>query len=311
MPHGATTRPFAVVVTFRPDMVAFLNLLDVLLPQVERTIVVDNTPQQDVRVESMLASSQFDAVDLLRLGSNQGIATALNVGIQSALSAGATHILLSDQDSLPEGSMVAELMQASQRLSAEGRRVAAVGPTYIDRHTGITFPFQSMLPGKFFYGHKRASKTSPIVDALILITSGTLIGAEMLLDIGPMREDFFIDHVDIEWCHRARSMGYSLYGVHQAVMHHALGDAAAQVWYFGWRRESVYSPERVYYRIRNFVALCRLPAIQLRWKVRSSWYLLGFVYSQVIFGKHRLACLGMALRGLGDGLLGRMGPRLS
>ena len=311
MPHEPAARPFAIVVTFRPDIVVFRSLLDALLPQVERIIVVDNTPHQDVRVEEVLAQAEFGSVALLRLGSNQGIAIALNVGIQSALSAGATHVLLSDQDSLPDVNMVAALMQASQELVAAGRRVAAVGPVYKDRHTGVTFPFQTMIPGKFFYGHQRASESFPVVDALTLITSGTLIGADVLRDVGPMREDFFIDYVDIEWCHRARSLGYSLYGMNQAVMHHALGDAALRVWYFGWRRESVYSPERVYYRIRNFVALCRLPAIQLRWKVRSSWYLLGFVYSQVTFGKQRQQCLGMAFRGLWDGLFGRMGPRQS
>ncbi len=65
---------------------------------------------------------------------------------------------------------------------------------------------------------------------------------------------------------------------------------------------------RVYYRIRNFVALCRLPSIRWRWKLRSGWYWLGFVYTQTVFGQQRLAALRMAARGLRDGLRGRMGP---
>jgi len=65
---------------------------------------------------------------------------------------------------------------------------------------------------------------------------------------------------------------------------------------------------RVYYRIRNFVALCRLPFIPWRWKLRNGWYWLGFVYTQTVFGRQRLAALRMAARGLWDGLRGRMGP---
>ncbi|EQD74077.1 hypothetical protein B1B_02878, partial [mine drainage metagenome] len=46
-----------------------------------------------------------------------------------------------------------------------------------------------------------------------------------------MREDFFIDNVDIEWSHRARAAGFSLFGVGAAVMFHSMGDQALRVWY--------------------------------------------------------------------------------
>ena len=75
-----------------------------------------------------------------------------------------------------------------------------------------------------------------------------------------------------------------------------------------WRQESAYSPVRVYYRIRNFVALCRLPSIRWHWKLRSAAYWVYFVYTQTVFGQQRLAALRMAARGLWDGLRGRMGP---
>jgi rhamnosyltransferase len=35
----------------------------------------------------------------------------------------------------------------------------------------------------------------------------------VLREVGPMREDFFIDHVDIEWSHRMRAAGHALFGV--------------------------------------------------------------------------------------------------
>ncbi|WP_298192369.1 glycosyltransferase family 2 protein [Metallibacterium sp.] len=308
MQPQASSRVFAVVVAYQPDTGVLRALLDVLLAQTEGVLVVDNTPADDRRVETLCAALPHDALRLIRLGQNLGIAHALNVGIDAALAEEATHVLLSDQDSLPAPDMVAELLRAQDALMHAGRRVGVVGPTYTDRHTGITFPFQAEVPGKFFYGHRRPDATHPTIEALTLITSGTLIPASVLREVGPMREDFFIDHVDIEWSHRARAAGYALFGVGAAVMFHSMGDHMLRSWRLGWRNESAYSPVRVYYRIRNFVALCRMPGIRRRWKLRSAAYWVYFVYTQTVFGQQRLAALRMAARGLRDGLRGRMGP---
>jgi rhamnosyltransferase len=272
MQPSASNRVYAVVVAYLPDVGVLRALLDTLLAQTAGVFVVDNTPAADQRVDALCAALPQPALHLIRLGENLGIARALNIGIDAALAAGATHVLLSDQDSLPAPDMVAALLAAMDDLQCAGQRVGAVGPTYTDRHTGITFPFQAHIPGKFFYGHRRPDAAHPTVEALTLITSGTLVPAAVLRDVGPMREDFFIDHVDIEWSHRVRAAGYALFGVAAAVMFHSMGDAMLCVWRFGWRQESAYSPVRVYYRIRNFVALCRLPFISWRWKSRNAAY---------------------------------------
>lgn len=301
-------RVHAIVVTYQPEQRALIDLLEALSPQVERIHVVDNSASEDLRVAMLLGGLQLDNVVIHRLGGNLGIAKALNVGISHAQEAGATYVLLSDQDSLPATDMVAGLLKAHAELAAPGDKVGAVGPTFTDCNTGITFPFQAAVPGKFFYGHARPDANHPNIEALTLITSGILIAVEVFEDVGLMREDFFIDHVDIEWCHRARARGWRLYGTCHATMFHWMGDDYLRVWYFGWRRESAYAPLRIYYRIRNFVALCKLATIDWRWKLRNGWYWLGFVYSHVVFGKQKTRSVTMALQGLWDGLRGRMGP---
>jgi rhamnosyltransferase len=298
----------AVVVSYRPDIPALRALLEALVPQVTAIQIVDNTQVDDTRVADLVQQLDLPSLRLQRLGDNYGIARALNLGVEAAWVNGATHVLLSDQDSLPSPDMVQSLLRAEAELRADGESVGAVGPTYTDAHTGITFPFQVHIPGKFFYGHVCPSTKLPIVEALSLITSGTLIPAAAWAATGPMREDFFIDHVDIEWGHRARAVGLKLFGTWHATMAHRMGDDQLRVWYFGWRRESAYSPLRVYYRVRNFVALCRSPFMPSRWKWRSGWYCTGLVYTQVFYGRQRGAALRMALRGLWDGLRGRLGP---
>ena len=149
----------------------------------------------------------------------------------------------------------------------------------------------------------------PHVEALSLITSGSLIPAEVIQVVGPMREDFFIDNVDVEWCHRARSMGYRLFGTGWATMYQRLGEAKLRVWYLRWRYESEYSPIRSYYRLRNLVALWKLDFIDWRWKVRNTWYGLGVVYTHTFFAKKQNAKhFFMAAKGVWHGLTNRMGP---
>lgn len=222
---------------------------------------------------------------------------------------GSDFVLLSDQDSLPDKDMVTSLLNCYHESHKRYGNIAAVGPTYTDTHTGLTYPFQSQKKGQFFYSHAVPSESDPYVEALSLITSGTLIPASVLKQVGPMREDFFIDQVDIEWGMRARQQELRLIGCGCAKMYQSMGEDSIRVWYFGWRNESLYSPLRIYYRLRNFVALLKDPKIDWRWKVRSSWYSLGLVYTHSVFGPQRRQCLTYAVRGILDGIRNKMGTK--
>lgn len=302
-----TSCVFAVVVTFLPSRKALHNLLSILEHQVARIVVVDNNPEADVSVPAVIEELDSDCVHLIRLNDNLGIAKALNVGIEYAIQSNADYVLLSDQDSLPATNMVSSLLQSLNTLLQNGHRVGAIGPTYRDLYTDMTYSFQVIVPGKFFYGHMIPTPQHPIIPVLTLITSGTLIPIQALREIGLMREDFFIDYVDIEWCHRATHAGYGLWGTSNTLLLHRLGERSLRVWYLRWRKESAYPPLRMYYRIRNFIALCRIRYIPLRWKIRSAWYSLGLIYTHVCYGRQRSATFLMVLRAMADGLLNRMG----
>ncbi|MGG6461887.1 glycosyltransferase family 2 protein [Solilutibacter silvestris] len=301
-------RVHAVVVTYFPEVSVLRELIMAIVGQVDRIHIVDNTHLDDTRLEQFMQSGIPAGVSLQRLGGNLGIAKALNVGIEAALAEGSTHLLFSDQDSLPSEEMVTGLVAVLADLDSRGRKVAAIGPVFMDENTGAVRPFQVEKPGRFFYGHTLPDAMMPTVEAITLITSGMLVPASALRDVGLMREDFFIDSVDNEWCHRARSHGWRLYGTTKGAMRHRMGEQdSLRVWYFGWRVESAYPPIRMYYCVRNFIALSRLDYIQVRWKIRNAWYMAGFVYSQTVFGRRKLESLRMAFRGLVDGLSKRMG----
>lgn len=305
MSEAQDPQVWAVVVTYLPEEAPLAHLLRALSGQVRHICIVDNTPQADTRVPKLVDELAGVPLQLIRLGTNQGIAKALNIGIEHALAQGATYVLLSDQDSDPALDMVSGLLRAHVALN--DRHVAAVGPSFVNTNSGELFPFLVDVRHSPLYGRRSATLQQPQVEALTLITSGLLVSAAALSDIGLMREDFFIDSVDTEWCYRARARGWRLYGTGWATMQHRMGDASLRVWYFGWFKANAYSSRRVYYQVRNLVRLHFLGYAGIRWRLRNVWSIFGIFYFHVLYGADRRGCLRMWFRGVLDGLRGRMG----
>jgi rhamnosyltransferase len=185
--------------------------------------------------------------------------------------------------------------------------VASVCPEYFDQTTKAICPFQVQQPDRWFYSGAGGEDAIPSLEIVTSITSGCLVTREAMHHVGRMREDLFIDHVDTEWSHRARSLGFANYGTAQTRLIHRLGDDVFSLWYFGWHSYCVYSPLRLYYRFRNFMLLWRMQHVPKRWALRASWYWLGNFYAHAFFAPRRLANLRMMLRGLWDGVRGCTG----
>jgi len=300
-------RVLGVVVTYHPEPGKLLPLLDALAAQVESLVLIDNTPGVGGAAEILEPLARaMPGLRLQSMGENIGIAAAQNVGIRIALDEGFDYVLLSDQDSLPGEHMVSALLGCCEQLQTKVR-VGCICPEYFDRTTGQSFPFQVQRLGKWFYGSAPGAEAKPWIEIITTISSGTLLPRAALQIVGPMREDFFIDHVDTEWCHRARALGFRNFGTSQARLTHELGDAPFRVWYFGWRGHSEYSPTRLYYRFRNFLLLVRLPHVPWRWTMRAGWYWLGNAYAHCLFARHSRANLRAIALGLWDGLRRRSG----
>jgi len=67
-----------------------------------------------------------------------------------------------------------------------------------------------------------------------LLSSGSLVPLDVIDKVGGMEEELFIDQVDTEWCLRARSMGYRVFGAFGAILEHRLGEAHARAWFDRW-----------------------------------------------------------------------------
>ena len=289
-----------VIVTYFPSIGPLSNLLATLSEQVDSVVVVDNGSPANFR--TWLSNRESANVHEIYLGENCGIAAAHNIGIKWAKERGANCVLLLDQDSSPAPDMVLRLVDVVQARLAEGNKVAAVGPRYIDERNQER-PSFSRLVG-LSTEKILCDNDEDIILSDFVISSGALIPLSTLDEVGGMMEGLFIDQIDMEWCLRAKSLGYQSYGVCAARMHHALGEDPIS--FLGYKLLN-HSPLRHYYIFRNAVLLLFKPYIPSGWKlffVRRLALRFGF-YSLMV--SPRLSYLKMMSLGIWHGLLGRMG----
>ncbi len=306
----ASQRVVAVVVSYNPDAGAFAKLLDALLPQVAYTIVVDNASSPATKPS--LDRWQGRNIELLQLPENFGIAAAQNAGIERAMELGADSVFLSDQDSIPSANLITDLLAALILANAMPGTtpVAAVGPATVDKRTGRVSFFvvdQAGIPSRWQPKDDAAAVLPSCIEVRFLIASGTLIPIDVIKHIGAMRSNYFIDHVDTEWCFRAQAAGYRLLGVPAARLEHQLGDTVKQIWFFGYRQVMYHSPLRDYYMFRNTLLMSHDTKMPWIWRLYFMWRLLQFAAYFLLFAENRYRRFRHMALGLIHGLSGRGG----
>ncbi|MDX9819066.1 MAG: glycosyltransferase family 2 protein [Desulfococcus multivorans] len=290
----------AIVVTYHPQISALECLLNVLDEQVDSIVLVDNG--SGLYLAEFIASRRKPKEFLITLGANFGVAAAHNAGIEWARRNGKRYVVLFDQDSVPAPDMISHLISALHKLTDQGIRVAAVGPSYQDIRN-IKHP--SFIKARGFQVNKIECR-SPfrIVESDVIISSGSLIPLSTLEEVGGPLDELFIDQVDMEWCFRAKSKGYSVFGVCDAMLHHSLGESPKN---FLGRKFVHQSPLRHYYIFRNAVWLLFKKHTPPSWKflfIRSIFFRF-IVYVCLI--SPRAAYFKMMTKGILHGLNGCLG----
>lgn len=273
----------AITVLYRPDEALLRAQAAALGREIGPRLWVDNGPHDD----SLQARARDAGASYLALGGNRGIAAAQNRGIDWARAQSATHLLLLDQDSVPAEGFASRLLQAL----ADAPGTAAAGPAWAS--TPAADAAQRAEERKF------------------LIASGMLAPMEAFARAGPLREDLFIDHVDTEWCWRARAAGIRFLLVHGARMEHRLGDGGTRFWLLRWRRLAHYPPWRSYMQTRNSLALLRDPAtagLPLAPRAYLVWRALCIGLLALVLQQERGLRLRWLRRALSDGWHLRLGP---
>lgn len=286
---------FALIVAYNPNLENLFFLINVLNSQNISTVLIDNNSINKKDLE--LSPANFN----IFLDENMGIAKAQNIGIQLAKEKLAEYVIFFDQDSTIPDNYINNLMDDYKQLENQGLKIGAIGPRFIDDRHG--FYYKTINLSKFGFRKKMdVSKITQPIHSSLLISSGSLISVETLKNVGLMRENYFIDYVDTEWCIRAEATGYKNYMSSKAVMRHTIGDKILR---FGFFNVPVHSPFRRYYRVRNAIFMFKEPHIPFLLFFREMIFNFLHQLILVLSEKDKKAYINSYIKGIRDGFSNR------
>lgn len=279
-----------VIVAYRPTP-AIVRCLEAACAQAGRVIVVDNTP--DDSSEALFAGLATRLpFERLAVGANIGQAAGLNRGFARAAELGLPFVLTLDQDSVPRPDLLARLCAIWRQLPA-GRPAAVLGANY-----------QAEIQGRTKLGFADAAGRGAFFENVTAITSGSLTPLAAFDDIGPFREEFFIDHVDHDWCLRARAKGYGIYIASEPLLTHVIGAVSYHRVLGKTLETSNHSAARRYFWHRNGAVLVReYLRREPDWCLKLAlFHFPAALLTMTLFEHGKPAKLAAVARGLWDGL---------
>ncbi len=289
------TAVWAVITAFRPDE-GLLAATAAVQGQVAGVVVVDDGSGPDF--DDVLDAISAHGAIVVRLVENSGIAAALNAGLRRAVEQGCDAAVTFDQDSMVEPGFIAALEQAHERAAAIGAHPGPVVPEYF---AGVNQVYSRSDDGTLLARHA--------------IQSGMLLARQVLDEVGPFREDLFIDLVDTEFELRCHARGLFSIAAPGLVLAHSLGRQYERR-ILGRRVTlpgipsvvTLSTPFRYYYRVRNRVVINREFGRQFfAWTLRDTILELLHFGSALTLARPRRALWSLYRAGWRDARHKRMG----
>lgn len=222
-----------VVVLYHPDSSVVENIQS-YIDCIDRLYVIDNSDFIDA--EAAAEIEKIDKCVYVNNGENLGLARALNAGVVMALDNGADWLLTMDQDSrFQEGALMCIFQWLNDN---DARDVGIVTPVH------KTFGYSVKV-------------CDGLVDASTVMTSGNLLNLQAYAEVGPFREEFFIDYVDHEYCFRLMKFNYKILIHCDSILEHNLGESN-HVNFFGFDvTYTNHNRNRRYYITRNRLSMIK------------------------------------------------------
>jgi rhamnosyltransferase len=274
------------VVLYYPDastiarITSYLRFMDFL-------IIVDNTDNQDL-AETLTASP---TLCYSPMGTNTGIAAALNAAARIAIDKRFTWMLMLDQDSLMEEATYDAIKAAVG--SPARQKVAILAPIQVSKLSD----------------HRAMNAPDAILSVNQLMTSGSALDLRAFSLCGPFEEKLFIDHVDTEYCFRLTRAGYEVQQLTQVALDHSLGEVLEARLLFGRLQYVSHRPFRSYYYVRNgFYVAMKFIFHRPGFLATFGLQIMKDVLKAVFFEDETGLRLKMMLLGFVHFCIGRYGP---
>lgn len=300
------TRVCAITVTYNPDLELLRRQLQSLSGQCQ-VVIVDNGSSGDMELLLDDLCTKHEA-GFLALHDNYGIARAQNEGVKFARKQhpDCEYLLFLDHDSVPGAGFVEALLAQYTALDRD-TKVGAVGPAIFEPRADSYYGFH-VIKGLRYLRVLPIDMKQDAIECATINSSGTLCALAVFDAVGGFDEQLFIDHVETEWCFRAKQAGYRLYGCKTVTMPHHMGDEVINIHLLGKTVPLPYrNPLRHRYLMRNSVLLLKRSYIPLVWKF---YCVAKLVFTLVLFGfftGESKAQRQSILQGIKDGIRGVSG----
>lgn len=282
----------ALVVTYFPDYKKLARLLSALQHSVEVVLIINNGSdalEHRSFLEAYVHNPTYLFIDATH---NLGVATALNKGIQHLENIGCSYCWTFDQDSFPQDDAFEHLVHVMRAEHGCAAPIAAVAPSVFNRSANTPLPFLVCEAD----GKIKPVKVERPREVMAAITSGMLVNISIWKHLGGAYEELFIDHVDTEWCIRAKAKGFRIIAVPQAKLQHELGSPSYSS--FGRRRVSLtLRPSiRTYYMLRNGWAISKMSYAPEGWRRYNCTQSFKIILVAVFFGPCRIKQIAAMFR---------------
>ncbi|WJM82150.1 glycosyltransferase [Pectobacterium brasiliense] len=264
-----------VIVTYNPNINELNKFVNNIKDSVFKVIIIDNTENNDVFFD------ENPNVIFRKKNRNVGIALAQNEGVFLAIENRVDYLVMFDQDSWVEKSFFEHMKLAYESISSN-EKVACIGPNI------------ELITTDFKYIKKD-----------FLISSGTFYNINIFQEVGLFNAGWFIDMIDVEWCHRARKYGYNSFIIQDVMMSHNIGENHYPR--ILGRDVRIGSPIRQYYLVRNWIFSLRSDSFNLRYKIKILCFLLIKIPLFSLCSP-KVSRIKFILFGLLHGFKGQVGP---
>lgn len=220
-PVPATPKVTVIILTWNrvDDVVTCLeSFSEVTYPNLE-VVVVDNA-SADETVETV--RTRYPWTTLIVNDDNLGYVGGNNVGIRYALEKGTDYVFVLNSDTKMTATCLDELvrvMQSDPRIAITGaKNLYMQNPVYTWGKYGVLNwgPMLVRTHGRFVRDYPESSPK----DVDWVIGNGCMMSRTALETVGIFDEDFFQVNEDVDWCMRARKLGYRIVYVDTAAIHH-------------------------------------------------------------------------------------------
>jgi len=280
----------AGIVLYNPDIKRLKKCIDVIKPQTEQLIIIDNASNNISEIQNEFADEK---ITWILNKENSGIAKALNQLTDYADSEGYEWILTLDQDSICETGLVEKMCAAVN--AGKNKNIAMVSPIIIDR---------GLIDCGRTDNETSENEHLPETEEIkFCITSGCLTNIKAINETGGFNDWLFIYDVDREICIRLLRKGYKIIKSNNAALYHEHGEKTVIKKVF--RKKIVYhnySPISVYYMTRNLVYMLRKYGSEYSPHPTLRWIRLFFAFCvKFIFEHDRIPRLKSFSKGIKDG----------